>query len=63
MPKRQPKPMIHPVRWDAEDWRRIHEAAAQMSAEQHLNLGPVDVIRSAVRRFLDERLGAAGSKQ
>ena len=47
----------HPIRWDGADWQRIDEVARLMSREQHLDLGPTDVIRSAVRRFCEDRLG------
>ena len=48
---------VHPVGWEADEWARLLEAARVMSAQQHLDLGPTDVIRSGTRRFVDELLG------
>ncbi len=47
------------IRWDGQDWERIGLVAQQMSRDQHLDLGPTDVIRSAVRRLCEEKLGPA----
>lgn len=46
----------HTVRWDMTDWERIEEAARVLGERQHLDLAPVDIIRSGARRFADEIL-------
>lgn len=47
----------HTIRWDSADWERIEAAASRLSEQQHLDLAPVDIIRSGTRRFVDEILG------
>lgn len=47
----------YPVRWEGVDWDRIVLVAKEMSAQEHLDLTPADVIRKAVRILCEERLG------
>lgn len=42
----------HSIRWDADDWRRIEAAAQRLAEQEHDDVGPTNVIRRAVRRFL-----------
>lgn len=46
----------HTIRWDLSDWERLEEAARVLGERQHLDLAPVDIIRSGARRFADEIL-------
>jgi hypothetical protein len=50
------EPRNHAVRWKAEDWERIEEAARIKGAEEHLDLTPTDIIRSGALRFVAEIL-------
>jgi hypothetical protein len=52
----KPEPRNHAVRWKAEDWERIEEAARIKGAEEHLDLTPTDIIRSGALRFVAEIL-------
>lgn len=57
-PARQiPEFVTHSVRWDAEEFQRIRDAAATLSAEQGLDLTPTAVIRKATRALLDQMEG------
>ena len=47
----------HPITWDGVDWKRITAAAEVLSAREHFDYTPTDIIRSGTRRFLDEILG------
>ena len=60
--KQTDKPKQHPVMWDADDWRRIEEAADVLGAREHIDLNPTDIIRSGTRRFVDEILNHQPAK-
>jgi hypothetical protein len=44
------------IRWDLADWKRFKEAAQVLGEREHLDLGPLDIVRSGARRFADEIL-------
>jgi hypothetical protein len=51
--KKKPTSRVHSVRWDAPEWGRIEDKARQMTAELPMAVEPVDVIRIAVRQYLE----------
>ena len=55
----------HTVRWAKEEWQAITKGAADMTAEcpPPMVITPQDLIRIAVRQFLDARQGAVGSEK
>jgi hypothetical protein len=44
---------VHSVRWTAEEWKQLQAKAKSMTAELPLPVEPVDVIRIAVKAYLD----------
>ena len=52
----KPEPRNHAVRWKAEDWARIEEAARVKGEQEHLQLTATDIIRSGALRFVAEIL-------
>lgn len=48
----------HTVVWDPEDWDLIERAARKLGDEQHLDLAPLDIIRSGAVLRAKEILSA-----
>jgi len=46
------------IRWDAELFARIEQAAKVLSEREHLDITMTDIIRRATRREVEEILGA-----
>lgn len=49
----------HTVIWQGDDWEKLEKAARALNEREHLNLAPVDIIRSGALRRAEEILGAA----
>jgi hypothetical protein len=45
--------LVHSVRWDTDEFRRIEARAKQLSEETRLRMAPQDVVRIAVRAYLE----------
>lgn len=52
----------HTVVWDPDDWQRIEEAARVKGEQEHMDLAPVDIIRSGTRRLVEEIIGTPASR-
>lgn len=46
----------HTVIWRAEDWDRIEQAARAIQDREHVEVSPVDLIRGATLRRVEEIL-------
>jgi hypothetical protein len=44
---------VHSVRWTADEWKQLQAKAKSLTAELPLPVEPVDVIRIAVRQYLE----------
>lgn len=55
--KRSGESRVHSVRWTAEEWKGIEAKAKQLADSVRpqfpMKIEPVDVIRMAVRTFID----------
>jgi hypothetical protein len=49
------------VRWNAEDWAKLKDAAEAETARQGFRVTPTDIIRSGAIRRADEILNPATS--
>lgn len=54
-------PKVLSVRFSPEDLARFKEAARVLGEREHLDLLPIDIVRSGARRFADEVLGDAAA--
>jgi hypothetical protein len=44
---------VHSVRWTAEEWKQLQAKAREMTRDLPVPVEPVDVIRAAVREYLN----------
>lgn len=52
-------PKVLSVRFSSDDLARFKEAAKVLGEREHLDLLPIDIVRSGARRFATEILGEA----
>jgi hypothetical protein len=50
---KKPTSRVHSVRWTRDEWKALEAKAVSMSAVYPLPVEPVDVIRIAVRQYLE----------
>jgi hypothetical protein len=45
--------LVHSIRWEREEFRRIEQRAKELTEETRLRMAPQDVVRIAVREYLN----------
>ncbi len=52
-PWKRGRTLVHSVRWETAEFERIEERARQLAEETRLRMAPQDVVRIAVRQYLE----------